>query len=67
MKSFMQKTVYPLMAVMVVIATAATLFLAGVAQAAESDEELAKKTQNPVASLISVPLQSNWDFNTRPQ
>lgn len=24
--------------------------------------ELARKLQNPVASLISVPLQANWDF-----
>jgi len=24
--------------------------------------ELAKKLQNPIASLVSVPLQSNWDF-----
>ena len=24
--------------------------------------ELAKQTQNPVSSLISVPLQANWDF-----
>jgi len=24
--------------------------------------ELAKKLQNPVASLISVPVQNNWDF-----
>ena len=31
---------------------------------AETDEEaeLAKKLQNPVANLISVPLQNNWDF-----
>ena len=29
--------------------------------------ELAKKTQNPVASLVSVPLQSNWDFNLGPK
>src|ERR1039458_9556136 len=24
--------------------------------------ELAKKLQNPVAALISVPIQNNWDF-----
>ena len=30
--------------------------------AADEAAELAKKLQNPVASLISVPLQSNWDF-----
>ncbi len=35
------------------------------ARAADEDEtELAKKTQNPVADLISVPLQSNFNFNT---
>jgi len=36
------------------------------APAADSDAELAKKTQNPVASLISVPLQNNWDFGIGP-
>jgi hypothetical protein len=35
--------------------------------AAESEEELAKKTQNPVANLISVPFQSNWDFKLGPK
>jgi hypothetical protein len=30
--------------------------------AQESDEDVAKKLNNPVANLISVPFQSNWDF-----
>jgi hypothetical protein len=41
--------------------------LQSVAFASESEEELAKKTQNPVANLISLPLQSNWDFNIGPK
>jgi hypothetical protein len=35
-------------------------------RAAESDAELAKKTQNPVADLISVPFQNNFNFNYGP-
>ena len=30
--------------------------------AGDSEAELAKKIQNPVANLVSVPLQNNWDF-----
>src|SRR5262245_55958676 len=30
------------------------------------DETLRKQAQNPVASLISVPLQENWNFNIDP-
>jgi hypothetical protein len=35
---------------------------------AEDDEkaELAKKLQNPVANLVSVPIQNNWDFGIGP-
>jgi hypothetical protein len=42
-------------------------FMAALAQAADSAQELAKKTQNPVADLISVPFQSNWDFDIGPK
>jgi hypothetical protein len=28
----------------------------------ENDNDLALKLQNPVANLISVPIQNNWDF-----
>jgi hypothetical protein len=31
-----------------------------------NEAELAKKLQNPVADLISVPLQNNWDFGIGP-
>jgi hypothetical protein len=29
--------------------------------------ELAKKLQNPIADLISVPIQNNWDFGIGPE
>ncbi len=32
----------------------------------DTNEELAKKTQNPVADLISVPFQNNTDFGVGP-
>ena len=31
-----------------------------------AEAELAKKLQNPIASLISVPIQNNWDFGIGP-
>jgi hypothetical protein len=36
-------------------------------QQEESAEELAKKTQNPVADLISVPFQNNYNFAAGPK
>src|SRR5262245_43849088 len=32
----------------------------------EADEDLAKKSQNPIADLVSVPFQSNTNFNAGP-
>jgi len=43
------------------------LLVAGPVLAADEEEsatELAKKTQNPVADLISVPFQNNFNFNS---
>jgi len=34
---------------------------------AQDDVELAKELVNPVADLISVPLQNNWDFGIGPE
>ena len=34
---------------------------------AKSQEELAKQTQNPVANLISVPFQNNFNFGAGPE
>jgi hypothetical protein len=44
----------------------ALALLASRAYAQQSNEELAKKLSNPIASLISVPLQFNADFKIGP-
>lgn len=46
----------------------ATSSSSGSAAAEEPNQEaeLAKKLQNPVAALISVPFQNNWDFGIGP-
>ena len=33
---------------------------------AEDESELAKQTQNPVADLVSIPVQSNMNFGLEP-
>ena len=50
---------------LVIGALLCALFLPGIAQAQDT-EALAKKVQNPVASLISVPFQNNFNFGVGP-
>ncbi len=56
----------------VAVAAAALVAAPAVAQqaspaAGDEDAALAKQLANPVASLISVPFQNNWDFGIGPE
>ena len=44
------------------LAVALGVLPAFTANAVDDEAELAKKLSNPIASLISVPIQNNWDF-----
>ena len=48
------------------LALATVAALAPAEEGGDSEAELAKKLQNPVANLISVPIQNNWDFGIGP-
>jgi hypothetical protein len=48
-----------------VIGALIVLIFASVSQASE-DEEMAKKSQNPVANIISVPFENNLYFDVGP-
>lgn len=42
------------------------LFSAALYAAEDNDTKLAKETQNPVADLVNIPIQSNFNFNYGP-
>ena len=50
----------------ITVAALVLLIASGRPVLAQDQAELAKKLQNPVANLISVPMQSNWDFGVGP-
>ena len=45
----------------------AVLVLCASALAQDSDDDLAKKSHNPTANMISLPLQNNTNFGAGPQ
>lgn len=50
-----------------ILAIAAALLLSTAAAWSQEEEKLARLLANPIASLISVPLQSNWEFEAGPE
>ncbi len=48
------------------VAPATTRHSTGHSAEPSEDEDLAKKSQNPIADLVSVPFQSNTNFNAGP-
>jgi len=64
MLTAMKADMRPLLHTAVLLCSA--LLLSGVVHAADNTEKLAKETQNPVASLISVPFQNNFNFGVGP-
>src|SRR5438552_3065234 len=56
----------PTNCIVVAIFLSLTLFSGNAAEQESKIEQLAKETQNPVANLISVPFQNNFNFGIGP-
>ena len=63
----MQRTRFMAVTYTVTLILLAALLSASLLWAAEDATELAKKTQNPVADLISIPFQNNFNFGVGPK
>ncbi len=61
-----QKRSFVCSVVFVAIAALASGALYAPCHAQDSEEDLAKKAQNPIANMISLPLQNNTSFNIGP-
>jgi hypothetical protein len=51
----------------IIILITCSLLTTNFTKAQETNQELTKKAQNPIANLISVPFQNNTNFNMGPQ
>lgn len=60
-----EKSGWKLLAVLAIMVMGAVMYSAS-GHAQEADTDLAKKAQNPIANLISVPIQNNTSFNIGP-
>ena len=63
----MQRTRFMAVTYAATLILLAVLLSASLLWAAEDATELAKKTQNPVADLISIPFQNNFNFGVGPK
>jgi hypothetical protein len=61
------KTIHDSQTAILYLITLRMLISAGVVQAQESNDELAKAAQNPLANLMSFPFQNNTNFNYGPE